>query len=466
MSDPIDHSVVVPVSASAPQAVKAWSEFPGHEAVRHWATEMQAVLNGQATLDDWSLVGRGIVIVNSDTSYCRELLRCVALETGMALIVIAEGKEMLCTSDDGYLTSAPALVYLEPGEWHKAEEDHQSEEIPRIQKLALELIGNFNPSRPTIYVTSAKRVNQISKDLLIAGGFDRYITLPEKTYTAIAEDVIGALGAECVQSDVLENKEKLGKLLDANLSDDRELDLIVLYLRRLHRRVARPLKFVEIVDACVHNYQEEGVANNQPETLRRQTAYHEAGHALVAMLDSDGRNIPEFTSIVPSVSFGGIVVESYEYHCAQDEYNFYWDFRHTIRIGLAGRVAEEIQFGGEYISSSSAADLERATRYSMTAFCDWGFAPQMNTPEQSSSNLAVVIGKASPSEMLHIETLVREFLAREYLVVRDMLLQQRTFLDTLADKLMATPMLDQGELSQLFNEAQVCQVRQTDARKS
>lgn len=453
MSDPIDHSVVAPVSASTPQAVKAWSEFPGHEAVRHWATEILDVLNGQATLDDWSLVGRGIVIVNGDTSYCRELLRCVALETGMALIAISDDKVMQSTSVEDYLPSAPALIYLEPGEWQKPNEEDQSEDTLAFQQRLLDWIGSFDPAHPVIFVTSAKRVNHLAKKLLIAGGFDRYITLPEKTFTAIAEGVINALGAEFVQAEVLENKEKLGKLLDANLSDYRELDLIVLYLRRLHRRLARPLKFVEIVDACVHNYQEEGVTNNQPETLRQQTAYHEAGHALVAMLDSDGRNIPEFTSIVPSVSFGGIVVESCEYHCTQDEYNFYWDFRHTIRIGLAGRVAEEIQFGGEYISSSSAADLERATRYSMTAFCDWGFAPQMNTPEQSSSNLAVVIGKASPSEMLHIETLVREFLAREYLVVRDMLLQQRAFLDTLADKLMATPMLDQGELSKLYADA-------------
>ena len=175
----------------------------------------------------------------------------------------------------------------------------------------------------------------------------------------------------------------------------------------------------------------------------------------MAALDSGGKNIPEYTSIVPSVAFSGIVIESYAFHHAHDEMNTYRDFRHNIRICLAGRAAEEVIFGVEGISSGAAGDLENASRHASNAFAFWGFAPQMEKNGRSGSNLGVVFGKPSLSEMKHVETLVRQFLEEEYEVVKTMLEQNRSLLDAVAERLVADPILGQDELSAIFSARQV-----------
>lgn len=164
--------------------------------------------------------------------------------------------------------------------------------------------------------------------------------------------------------------------------------------------------------------------------------------------------MPEYASIVPSVSFKGVVVESYSFHCAHEGLNTYRDFRHNIRICLAGRAAEEVAFGIEGITSGSSSDLESASRSASKAFAYWGFGPQMEMTGRSGTNLAAVVGNASDSEMKHVEILVREFLEKEYDTVKGMIEQNRPLLDAIANRLMLDHILGQEELSTICSEFQ------------
>jgi ATP-dependent Zn protease len=175
---------------------------------------------------------------------------------------------------------------------------------------------------------------------------------------------------------------------------------------------------------------------------REATAWHEAGHALVGYLDSGGTDIPEFVSITPTASYEGIMVGSVEYGDFAYERMRYSDFRHRIRVSLAGRAAEELAYGPEGISAGCASDLESASWRTYVAFSSWGFSPEMEKSGSSSGNLFTVLDEPSDHAARHIESLCRTFLDQQYRQVMDLLILHHESLVSIKDALMAEAALD------------------------
>ncbi len=94
------------------------------------------------------------------------------------------------------------------------------------------------------------------------------------------------------------------------------------------------MEFVDLVNLTLRGFEEAELPSTEIEAIRRQTAYHEAGHALVAVIDSDGQNVPEYSSILPSANLKGAVVESYKFLYESGDRDTYADMRHDVRINL------------------------------------------------------------------------------------------------------------------------------------
>ena len=93
-----------------------------------------------------------------------------------------------------------------------------------------------------------------------------------------------------------------------------------------------------------------------------------------------------------------------------------------------------------------------ASSQSYKAFSSWGFAPQMENDNRSGSNLGVILGSAAECEIKHVVDLVRIFLEVEYNAVKVMLKQNRSMLDTIAERLLVASILEQSELSAIITE--------------
>lgn len=78
----------------------------------------------------------------------------------------------------------------------------------------------------------------------------------------------------------------------------------------------------------------------------------------------------------------------------------------------------------------------------------------MDEAEGSSGNLAVIVGKPSPSEQAHLEPLVRRFLDSEYRIVLATLAANRPLLDAITDRLKANAVLDQEELAAICRDVE------------
>ena len=450
--------------------VWAWERFVGSAPLQSWAEELRKAVESKSSDDDWALAGRAAVLVNYDEHYCSEALKRVAATSGMKFVSIPSDDVMSMPPSSAFRSMAPVLVYLEPARWmlESGADDESSEEAERVdnfQSALVDWMHEFKPSRPVIYVVSANKLDDVAERLRRVALFERFITLPQQSLDTVGLNFIEQLGRERCGASLLESTGKVGRLLSWNFSQVEQRDLAMLSLKRIHAREKRALEFLDLVQIATHDLLEEGIPQPVQEEVRRQTAYHEAGHAVISILETGGNDVPDYTSIVPGASgFGGITVESYGFYYAKgDDQTTYQDFRRDIRVGMGGRAAEELIFGAVMVSSGASGDLDSATKHARHAFSRWGFAPAMDKPGQSESNLAVNHDNSTTSEIEHVQLLVRQFLAEEYLAVKNLLTANRAFLDDVAARLMWDPVVDQDEMSEICRKhnIEVCTLETT-----
>jgi cell division protease FtsH len=348
------------------------------------------------------------------------------------------------------------LVWLEPDDWMEGPLDDDTpawgEEKQRLQERLAAWIEEFDPKSPIVAVTACRHLDDMSGRIDRPGVFDRYLALPPTPLKQLGEEFIDEIGvADCSES-LCASPTKVGKWVEQECDGLRRRNLALLYLRRLRRREKRPFEFLDLMHLATHGYVEEAESLPENDDVRRSVAAHEAGHAAMAILDSNGKNIPDYCSIVPGADFKGIVADSMAYRESLGDRTTYADFRHEIRVRLAGRAAEELVFGPENVSSGASGDLESAWKRAFRAFGRWGFAPEMASHEQSASNLAVVVGDPSHSELRRLEGLIRTYLRDEYERVYKMLEAHRPLIDAIADRLMWDPVVDQNKLLDLSRE--------------
>lgn len=441
------------VVTSAPPS---WERITGAQFLKDWAGELKTAQDTK-TLDGWRQTGHAVVLVSDDPVYCQAALQQVAAEAGFRYVVIEDADVPGMPPLTAFSRLAPVLLYLEPGRWCLGPQQDESADLTNavdgLQHRLSKSFEAFDPAKPVVVVTAQKTLGEMSNLLDSPGRFDRYLALPQQGVEARGEAFLDELGRERCAHALLAVPGKVGKLISGQRFGRSWRTMAILFLTRLHTRRGRPIEFLDLMELAFYGFAERDGQRPAEDSLeRRRLAVHEAGHAAVAILDSGVLNIPDYCSIVPGSDFQGIVAESFAYHCSKGDRRTYLDLRHEVRISLGGRVAEELVFGPEQVSSGAAADLENAYRNVSAAFYNLGFAPGMGEPGASASNLAIVVGTPTPTEYAHNERLVRRFLATEYGETMTLLQAHRALLDAIADRLLWDPIVDQDELKALMAE--------------
>jgi len=340
------------------------------------------------------------------------------------------------------------------GDWQRHDDDEKYDEAARTarQRVLRDGLGRFDPAHPAIYVTVVSSISNLAPLLRAVGAFDRHFIIPPPSLTARGEQFIKAVGKQRCAESITGAPGKVGKILSWQFDTPELRQLAALRLRRIHARLQRPLEFRDLVEATTQVLLEGERIQIESEVLRNRVASHEAGHVATAMLDSNGRDMPEYSSIIPCSDYKGVMVDSVNYAYTHDDLHSYDDFRHDIRILLGGRAAEELIFGPTGISTGSRTDLANSCRQATRVFARYGFAPAMDEEGASASNLAVILGDATPSEFQHLESLTRGFLATEYGIVLTMLRVNRSLLEAVTMRLKERTVLDQQEMEAIWRQ--------------
>ena len=429
----------------------AWSCYGHANVIKTWAQELLAALAAGAEAD-WELTGRAIFIQHEKADECFELVQLAAAIAGIPAVRlnpadVKEPSQGLIAEDQ----LRPVIVYLEEGDWSAQSHPSRSDEAPRraIQTAVKDLMGKFDSAAPVILVTSGDDYSDLSISLRQIGLFDRCLEVVALTVEERGARFIHLLGSAVCSADLLAHPGRLGQLLDCETDGSGDFGPLAVSLRRLAHRETRPLDYMDVVRACLHGTGEKDVRKTFTHENLYRTAVHEAGHAAIAILNSNGKDVPDYSAIGLSGDFSGIVAPSYALLIEKD-----FDLvtvRHYVRVLLAGRAAEHVALGWDKISIGGASsDLRRAKRWATDLFAYSGVSMHACDDSLTGDNLCIAGKIPSDSERAHVEPLVRRFLHEQYSAVLEMLRNNRCLLDAITDKLIEQSVMSQQDMKDVI----------------
>jgi cell division protease FtsH len=186
------------------------------------------------------------------------------------------------------------------------------------------------------------------------------------------------------------------------------------------------------------------------EDEKKVTAWHEAGHALVALF-IPGSDPVHKVSIIPRGRAMGVTM----YLPREEKYNETKDGLNTrICTLLGGRIAEELVFPS--ITSGAANDLERATAIARKMVCEWGMSEKLGPLTFGEKEGEIFLGRDmghtknySEATAIEIDNEIRDIVQRNYERTRNILRENRAGLDRVAEALLERENLDGHELKEL-----------------
>jgi len=187
---------------------------------------------------------------------------------------------------------------------------------------------------------------------------------------------------------------------------------------------------------------------------RKITAYHEAGHALVAKLLPGTDPIHKVT-IIPRGRALGVTQQL----PAEDKHNYSREFLlNDIAILYGGRVAEEIVFGAPEITTGAMNDIERATELARKMVCEWGMSDRMGPLQFGKREEMIFLGREiarhqdySERTAMEIDSEVHRLIMDNYERAKDMIQRRLETLHALAEALLEREVLDGLEVDVIVN---------------
>ena len=325
-----------------------------------------------------------------------------------------------------------------------------------LNQLLVEMDG-FEGFEAVIIIAATNRPDVLDPALLRPGRFDRQVVvgLPD------------VRGREQIL-DVHVKKVPLGKDVDtatiargtpgfsgaelANLVNEAALNAA-----RHNKRVVSMLEFEEAKDKLLMGAERRSMAMNDHEKVN--TAYHEAGHAIV------GKLVPEHdpvykVSIIPRGRALGVTM----YLPEQDRVS-------QSRLGLlssistlfAGRVAEEMMFGTDSVTTGASNDIERATTIARNMVTRWGFSKKLAPMQYEKDNEgSAYLGGASSSMVAMsdktaaiIDEEVTEIINSCYAKSVELLEANKDVLESMKDALLKYETIDADQIDDLMNRRTV-----------
>ncbi|KAG2494499.1 hypothetical protein HYH03_007268 [Edaphochlamys debaryana] len=335
-----------------------------------------------------------------------------------------------------------------------------------INQLLTEMDG-FEGNTGVIVLAATNRPDVLDQALLRPGRFDRQVTVDRP-------DVQGRVSILKVHS----RGKALGKDVDLDKIARRTPGFTGADLQNLMNEAAilaarRNLKEIskeEIADALeriIAGPEKKGAVMS--EKKRRLVAYHEAGHALVGALMPEYDPVTKI-SIVPRGAAGGLTFfapseERLESGLYSRNY-----LENQMAVALGGRIAEELIFGEDDITTGASGDFQQVTRIARLMVTQLGLSKRLGQVAWSSSSGNAFLGAsaAQPADFSQqtadeIDREVKELVERAYRRAKDLVESNIDILHKVAAVLVEKENIDGDEFQQIVLASQAQQYLKKDA---
>jgi len=254
-----------------------------------------------------------------------------------------------------------------------------------LNQLLVEMDG-FDPSDAIIVIASTNRPDVLDPALLRPGRFDRQVVVSNPDVNG-RERILRVhmrnvpLAADVDIRTISRGTPGFSGADLANLVNE-----AALMAARKNRKMVTQRDFEDSKDRVMMGAERKSMAMTDDE--KRLTAYHEGGHALVALSVPASDPVHKAT-IIPRGRALGMVMQLPE----RDQLSMsYQQMTSRLTILMGGRLAEEIIFGREKITSGASSDIDQATRLARAMVTKWGFSDRLGVVSYGENQDEVFLG--------------------------------------------------------------------------
>ena len=319
-----------------------------------------------------------------------------------------------------------------------------------LNQLLVEMDG-FEGNEGVIVIAATNRPDVLDPALLRPGRFDRQVVVP-------LPDVRGRSHILKVHMRKVPTAENVDPMVIARgtpgFSGADLANLVneaALFAARANRKVVSMGEFERAKDKIMMGAERRSMIMKEEE--KKLTAYHEAGHAIV------GRLVPEHdpvykVSIIPRGRALGVTMFLPE----DDRYSYSKQHLESQLSSLfGGRIAEQLIFGDDAVTTGASNDIERATSIARSMVTQWGLSDRMGPLSYSEDEGEVFLGKSYgkqktvSDETAHsIDSEIRTIIDRNYQRSLEILQQNEDKLHAMSDALMKYETIDAGQIDAIM----------------
>ncbi|WP_455708961.1 ATP-dependent zinc metalloprotease FtsH [Grimontia hollisae] len=319
-----------------------------------------------------------------------------------------------------------------------------------LNQMLVEMDG-FEGNEGIIVIAATNRPDVLDPALLRPGRFDRQVVvgLPD---VRGREQILKVhmrkvpLGSDVEASLIARGTPGFSGADLANLVNE-----AALFAARGNKRVVSMVEFELAKDKIMMGAERKSMVMS--EETKESTAYHEAGHAIV------GRLVPEHdpvykVSIIPRGRALGVTM----YLPEQDRVSMSRQHLESMISSLyGGRLAEELIYGPDKVSTGASNDIERATDIARKMVTQWGFSEKLGPLLYAEDEGEVFLGR-SVTQSKHmsdetarlIDSEIRELIDRNYTRARKIIEENMDIMHAMKDALMKYETIDAAQIDDLM----------------
>ncbi len=315
-----------------------------------------------------------------------------------------------------------------------------------LNQMLVEMDG-FEPNSGVIVVAATNRADVLDKALLRPGRFDRQVTVSLPDIRG-REQILNVHMrkvpiAPDVRADLLARGTPGFSGADlANLVNESAL-----FAARRNKRLVEMQDFEDAKDKIYMGPERKSMVMREDE--RKNTAYHESGHAVVAKLLPKADPVHKVT-IMPRGWALGVTWQLPEH----DHLSGYKDkMLEEIAILFGGRIAEEIFVG--QMSTGASNDFSRATKLARSMVTRFGMSDSMGVMVYEDSQQEGYFGMASKTiseaTQQKVDAEIRNILDQQYTLARQLLEQNRDKVEAMTKALLEWETIDADQINDIMN---------------
>ena len=413
-------------------------------------------------------IPKGALLVGSPGTGKTLLARAIAGEAGVPFFTISGsdfvemfvgvGASRVRDMFEQAKKNAPCILFIDEIDAVGRSRGHglgnsNDEREQTLNQLLVEMDG-FEANEGIIIIAATNRPDVLDPALLRPGRFDRQVVVPvpdiDGREKILAVHMKVPLAPDVNPRTIARGTPGFSGADLANLVNE-----AALLAARRNKRLVAMQEFEDAKDKVMMGAERRSMVMTEDE--KKMTAYHEAGHALVSLNEPASDPIHKAT-IIPRGRALGMVMRLPE----RDSYSYHRDKMHAnLAVAMGGRVAEEIIFGHDKVSSGASGDIQYATDLARNMVTKWGMSDKLGPLQYEESQegylgmgqTARTMGGAETNKLIDAE--IKELVEGGLKRATDILTAQEDKLHLLAQAMLEYETLTGDEIDQLMKDGKI-----------